>query len=133
MKSDGEIMEILAAYDLTGSLRATPELTGGSNYTGARHVAAGNAGRPMAEPAYRGRVTDPFMPKIEEWVEASKGKIRADKAHDKLLGLGYAGSGRSTRRAVAQVRAAYRLGHVRVHRPWVTEPGMWALCRILHS
>ena len=27
MKSDGEIMEILAAYDLTGSLRATAELT----------------------------------------------------------------------------------------------------------
>jgi hypothetical protein len=28
MKSDGEIMEILAAYDLTGSLRATAELAG---------------------------------------------------------------------------------------------------------
>ena len=27
--------------------------------------------------------------------------------------------------AVAGVKAAYRLGHVRVHRPWVTEPGMW--------
>ena len=27
MKFDGEIMEILAAYDLTGSLRATAELT----------------------------------------------------------------------------------------------------------
>jgi hypothetical protein len=27
MKSDGEIMEILAAYDLTGSLRAAAELT----------------------------------------------------------------------------------------------------------
>ena len=35
------------------------------------------------------------------------------------------GSERSTRRAVAQVKAAWRLGHVRVHRPWVTEPGMW--------
>ena len=65
------------------------------------------------------------MPKIEEWVEASKGKIRADRAHEKLLALGYQGSDRSTRRAVAQVRAAYRLGHVRVHRPWITEPGMW--------
>lgn len=125
MKFDGEIMEILAAYDLTGSLRATAELTGCSHHTVARHVAARDAGRPMAEPAYRGRVTDPFLPKIEEWVEASKGKIRADKAHDKLLALGYDGSDRSTRRAVAQVRAAYRLGHARVHRPWITEPGMW--------
>lgn len=125
MKCDGEIMEILAAYDLTGSLRATAELTGCSHHTVARHVAARDAGKPIAEPAYRGRVTDEFLPKIEEWVEASKGKIRADKAHDKLVALGYDGSERSTRRAVAQVRAAYRFGRVRVHRPWVTEPGMW--------
>jgi len=125
MKVDVEIMEILAAYDLTGSLRATAELTGCSHHTVARHVAARDAGQPIAEPAYRGRVTDPFLPKIEEWIEASLGKIRADKAHDKLLPLGYEGSERSTRRAVAQVRAAYRLGHVRVHRPWITEPGMW--------
>ena len=82
------------------------------------------AGR-SATPVRRPRVTDEFLPKIEEWVEASKGKIRADKAHEKLLALGYDGSERSTRRAVAQVKAAYRLGHVRVHRPWVTEPGMW--------
>lgn len=125
MKFDGEIMEIFAAYDLTGSLRATAELTGCSHYTVARHVAARDAGKSIAEPAYRGRVTDEFLPKIEEWVEASKGKIRADKTQDKLVALGYAGSERSTRRAVAQVRAAFRLGQVRVHRPWITEPGMW--------
>ncbi|WP_241994548.1 IS21 family transposase, partial [Cryobacterium sp. TMT2-10] len=125
MKHDGEIMEILAAYDLTRSLRATAELTGCSHHTVARHVEARDAGKPIAEPAYRGRVTDPFLPKIEEWVEASKGKIRADRAHDKLLALGYTGSERSTRRAVSQVRTAYRFGRVRVHRPWITEPGMW--------
>jgi transposase len=125
MKSDGEIMEILAAYDLTGSLRATAELTGCSHHTVARHVAARDAGRPIAEPAARDRVTDPFLPKIEEWIEGSKGRIRADKAHEKLVALGYEGSERSTRRAIAQVKAAWRLGHVRVHRPWITEPGMW--------
>ena len=125
MKHDGEIMEILAAYDLTKSLRATAELTGCSHHTVARHVEARDAGKPIAEPAHRGRVTDPFLPKIEEWVEASKGKIRADRAHDKLLALGYTGSERSTRRAVSQVRTAYRFGRVRVHRPWITEPGMW--------
>ncbi|MCR1163691.1 IS21 family transposase [Paenarthrobacter sp. UW852] len=125
MKSDGEIMEILAAYDLTGSLRATAELTGCSHHTVAKHVSARDAGRPIGEPMARGRVTDAFLPKIEEWVEASKGRIRADKAHEKLLALGYAGSERSTRRAIAQVKAAWRLGHTRVHRPWITEPGMW--------
>lgn len=30
-------------------------------------------------------VTDPFLPKIEEWVEVSKGRIRADKALEKLV------------------------------------------------
>ena len=133
MKSDGEIMEILAADDLTRSLRAAAELTGCSHHTVAKHVAARDAGRPIAEPAGRGRVTDPFLPKSEEWVEVSKGRIRADKAHEKLLALGYEGSERSTRRAVAQVRAAWRLGHVRVHRPWITEPGHWLLCRYLHN
>jgi hypothetical protein len=70
-------------------------------------------------------VTEAYLPKIEEWIEASKGRIRADKAHEKLLALGYTGSERSTRRAIAQVKAAWRLGHTRVHRPWITEPGMW--------
>jgi len=65
-----------------------------------------------------------FLPKIEEWVEASKGKIRADKAHHKLVALGFGGSERTSRRAVAAVKQGYRAGRVRVHRPWVTEPGM---------
>jgi transposase len=45
--------------------------------------------------------------------------------HAKLVPLGYQGSQRTTRRAVAAVKKAYRAGRVRVHRPWVTEPGMW--------
>jgi transposase len=125
MKSDGEIMQILAAYDLTGSTRSAAVLVGCSHHTVAAHVAARDAGRPVGDLARRSQVTDPFLDKIEEWVEASKGRIRADKAHEKLVALGYRGSDRSTRRAVAGVKAAYRLGHVRVHRPWVTEPGMW--------
>ncbi|EZP43956.1 Transposase [Micrococcus luteus] len=32
---------------------------------------------------------------------------------------------RSTRRAVAEVKAAWRAGKRRVHRPWITEPGAW--------
>ena len=55
----------------------------------------------------------------------SRGKIRADKAHEKLLTLGFKGSERTTRRAVHQAKVAFSLGQVRVHRPWVTEPGMW--------
>jgi hypothetical protein len=33
----------------------------------------------------------------------------------------------------AQVRVAYRFGRIRVHRPCITEPGMWLLCRFLHN
>jgi transposase len=35
------------------------------------------------------------------------------------------GSERTTRRAVAAARRAYRAGHRRVFRPWVTAPGLW--------
>ena len=68
---------------------------------------------------------DEYLDKIEEWVDRSAGKVRADVVHEKLLGLGYAGSERTTRRSVEQVKKAHRLGRVRVHRPWVSEPGMW--------
>lgn len=125
MKSDGEIMEMLAAYDLLGTTRAAAIEVGCSHHTVANHVAARDGGRVLGTSIERERITDPFLPKIEEWIEASKGRIRADKAHEKLLALGYRGSGRSTRRAVAVARAAYRMGRVRVHRPWITEPGMW--------
>ena len=118
-------MEILAAFDLTGSLRAAAELVGCSHHTVAAHVAARDAGRPVGTPSRRAQVTDEYLDKIEEWVEASKGRVRADKVHEKLVASGFAGSDRSTRRAVAEVKKAYRLGHARVHRPWVTEPGLW--------
>ena len=64
-------------------------------------------------------------PKVEEWVEQSRGKVRADVAHHKLVAMDYKGSERTTRRAVAAVKRSYRAGRVRVHRPWVVETGMW--------
>ena len=125
MKSDGEIMEILAAYDLTGSLRAASELAGCSHHTVAAHVAARDAGRPIGQPAPRTKLIDQYQPHIEQWVDDSKGKIRADKAHEKLVALGFTGSERTTRRAVAKSKQAWKLGHQRIFRPWVTEPGLW--------
>jgi len=118
-------MEILEAFDLTGSLRDAAELAGCSHHTVARYVAARGAGGLCDAPATRPQLIDEFLPKVEEWMERSAGKIRADKAHDKLVVLGFEGSQRTTRRAVARVRRAFKAGRVRVHRPWVTEPGMW--------
>ncbi len=118
-------MEILEAFDLTGSLRDAAALAGCFHHTVARYVCAREAGGLTDRPAARPQLIDEFLPKVEEWVEHSRGKIRADKTHEKLLAMGYLGSERTTRRAVADTKRAFAAGRVRVHRPWVTEPGMW--------
>lgn len=118
-------MEVLEAFDLTGSFRDAARLAGCSHHTVARYVAAREAGGQLDKAAVRPQLIDEFLPKVQEWVKHSKGGIRADKAHEKLLPLGYTGSERTTRRAVQEAKAAYNLGRNRVHRPWVTEPGMW--------
>jgi len=126
VKSAEEIMEILEAYDLTGSLRDAAELAGCSHHTVAQYVAARDRGELTPEHAQgREMLVDPYREKLEEWVDHSRGKVRADVAHEKLIALGYPGSERTTRRAVAQAKTAYRAGRRRVHRPWVPEPGMW--------
>jgi hypothetical protein len=119
-------MNILEAYDLTGSLRDAGELAGCSHHTVARYVAERERGRVPGSPVRRPGVIGPFLPKLEELVERSKGKVRADVAHEKITAMGYGGSERTTRRAVAGLKAAYRSGRRRVFRPWVPEPGMWA-------
>ncbi|MGH3446612.1 MAG: IS21 family transposase [Nocardioidaceae bacterium] len=125
MKSAEEIMQILGAYDLTGSFRDAAELAGCSHHTVKRYVEGRMAGGRVDAPPVRPQLIDEFLSKVEEWVERSNGRVRADVAHEKLLALGYEGSERTTRRAVAMVKRSYRAGRVRVHRPWVTEPGMW--------
>jgi transposase len=126
MKRSEEVMEILEAYDVTGSLRGAAALAGCDHKTvahwvGAREEAGG--GLPVASRA-RPRV-DRFASKIDEWVERSRGKMRADKAHERLIAMGYMGSERTTRRAVARAKRRWRSEHGRVTRPWVTEPGLW--------
>lgn len=125
MKSAEEIMKILDAYDLTGSLRDAGELADCSHHTVKGYVDRRAAGGLSETPAARPQLIDEYLPKVEEWVERSKGRVRADVAHEKLLALGHTGSERTTRRAVAGVKATYKAGRVRVHRPWITEPGMW--------
>ncbi len=123
MKSDGEIMEILNAYDLTGSYRAAADLCGCSHHTVQKAVEDCDRGLPPA--VRRAQIIDGWRDVLEGWVVESRGKIRADKAHERLQSLGYTGSERTTRRAVAEAKALWRLGNTRVHRPWVTEPGLW--------
>jgi hypothetical protein len=56
MKSAEEIMEILEAYDLTGSFRDAAELAGCSPHTVARYVAEREAGGLSDHPAARPRL-----------------------------------------------------------------------------
>jgi hypothetical protein len=98
-------MEILAAYDLTGSFRDAAALVGCDHHTVARYVRAREAGGLETTPVQREQLINPFREKLEEWVEASRGRIRADVAQRKLESMGYTGSERTTRRAVAEAKA----------------------------
>ena len=89
-----------------------------------RYVAERDAGRDVGARERR-RMIDPFLSKIEELVEASQGRIRADVVHEKLTAMGFSGTARITGRAVAEAKTAYRDGHRRKYRPWIPEPGMW--------
>ena len=98
-------MEILEAFDLTGSFRDAGELAGCSHHTVAAYVAKRDEGRLGGEgPVRRERIIDSWLPRIEEWVERSRGKIRADRCHAKLKALGFEGSDRTVRRAVAEAK-----------------------------
>jgi len=125
MKHAEEIVNILEAFDLTRSYESAGQLAGCDPKTVAYWVARRDAGELSPVSAPRNQLIDAYVEKLEEWMEASNGKIRADVAHDKLVAMGYAGSERTTRRAVAVARSAYRAGRRRVHRPWVPEPGLW--------
>lgn len=89
------------------------------------YVAKREVGVPVDEPVKRAKLIDPFVAKIEEAVDTSEGVIRADLLHERLVAMGFTGDERTTRRAVAEAKAAYRDGHRRSYRPWITEPGLW--------
>jgi transposase len=126
LKTAEEVMEILEAFDLAGTLRGAAELAGCDHKTVAHWVRAreeAGGGLPVAvRPRPR---MDAFAEKIEEWVDRSRGKIRADVAHRRLVAMGYLGSERTTRRAVADAKRRWRAEHGRRTRPWITEPGLW--------
>lgn len=126
MKSAGDVVEILEAFDLTASLRDAARLAGCSPMTVARYVRVRETRRlPTGRSARRDRLIDPPLAKVEEWVERSRGRVRADVVHDKVRALGFSGSERTTRRSVAEAKKAYAAGHRLVFRPWIPEPGMW--------
>ena len=127
MKSREEAMQILEAFDLTRSYRAAARLAGCAPLTVRRLVKKRAVGR-LGDGNRRSVPSkiDPYRPKIEEWVRQTRGNVRADVCHRKLEAMGFAGSERTVRRAVARAKNTYRRSNRRVFRPWIAEPGMWA-------
>ncbi|MGO9750352.1 MAG: IS21/IS408/IS1162 family transposase [Solirubrobacteraceae bacterium] len=126
MKSPEEVMEILEAYDLTGSLRGAAALAGCDHKTVGRLVAAREAADGGLPARSRQRpLVDGHAAKIDELVARSHGRVRGDVVHGVLVSMGYEGSYRTTRRAVAEAKARWRRDHGRVTRPWIPQPGLW--------
>jgi hypothetical protein len=119
-------MEILEAFDATGSLRGAAALAGCDHKTVARLVAAREEARGGLPERARGRpLVDPFAGKIDELVDRSRALVRADVVHGVLVAMGYEGSYRTTRRAVAEAKRRWRNKHGRRTRPWIPQPGLW--------
>ena len=125
LKSGKEIMEILEAFDTTGCAYSAAQLVGCDPKTVQRYVDRRDAGVDPSAKTPRPKLIDPFMDKVEELVERSRGKIRADVVHERVVALGFAGDERTTRRAVREAKDAWAAGHRRVYRPWIPEPGLW--------
>ncbi len=118
-------MEILEAYDRTGCAWSAAKLAGVDAKIVARYVELRDAGGDPFGRARRPRLIDPFLEHVEQLVDLSQCQVRADIVHERLVAMGFAGDERSTRRAVAELKTAWRDGHRRKYRPWVPEPGMW--------
>ena len=107
-------------------MRALGSRVGGVHHlkTVRRYVTKREAGVPVDEPVQRPKLIDPLLPKIEEPVEHSEGAIRADVVHERPAAMGFTGDERTTRRAVAQVKATYADGRcMGARRTRPAEPG----------
>jgi hypothetical protein len=95
-----EPMEILEAFDKTKSAHSAARLAGCDPKMARRLVARREAGLGANAPIERPRLVDGFIEVVDQLVDGSEGTIRADVAHEKPVACGYAGSPRTTRRAV---------------------------------
>src|SRR5215471_20644316 len=103
-------MEIFASYDLTRCAWSAAQLVGCDPKTVQRYVDLRDAGFDPFRRTRRARLIDPYLEKVEELVEDSHGKIRADVVHDRLRAMGFGGNQRTTRRAVAAIKLQFDWG-----------------------
>lgn len=118
MKHAEEIMKILEAFDLTQSYRAAGELAGSDHHTAARWEARRDAGELTASPVRRPQLIDELLAKVEEWMEASDGKIRADVAYVDDAPAGWT-------RVMPRSALPAVLANRALRRVLVDDPGAW--------
>src|SRR5207302_4256282 len=116
-------MEILEAFDLTRSYRAAAQLAGCDHKTVAHYVERRDAGYDPYRRARRPRLVDSHAEKIEELVDLTHGKVRADVVYERLVAMGFVGDERTVRRAVAEAKAAYQSGPGGPTGPGYPSPG----------
>lgn len=120
-------MDIINAYEETGSMRAAAALCGTTHKTVKRVLERRVAGqRPGRRRAPAPGLAEPFTDLIYRKVRATDGRITAKRLLPVARAEGYAGSARTFRRAVATQKALWRK-HRRVYRPWLPECGQHLL------
>lgn len=123
MKTAREKLNIITAYEETGSYRAAAELCGTTHKTVRRIVEAARAGADVSTSRCEAvRNIDAFGDLVLDKVESSRGRISAKRLLPIARAAGYEGSARNFRRLVAEVKADWRRQH-RVFCPWVHAPG----------
>jgi transposase len=116
-------LDIINAYEETGSLRAAAALCGTTHKTVKRVLDRREAGqRPGRRRAPEPGLAEPFTALIAAKVKATDGRITAKRLLPVVRAAGYAGSARTLRRAVAVAKVEWRRVR-RVYRPWTPEPG----------
>ncbi|HET8657690.1 MAG TPA: IS21 family transposase [Micromonosporaceae bacterium] len=127
MKTARQELDIINAYEETGSLRATAALCGTTHKTVKRVLARREAGQPAGRRrGPRAGLADGFSDLIFGKVKATDGRITAKRLLPLVRAAGYTGSARTLRRAVAVQKSRWKRTR-RVYRPWTPEPGQHLL------
>jgi transposase len=119
-------LDIVNAYEETGSMRAAAALCGTTHKTVKRVLARREAGQRPGRRVPGPGLADDFTGLIFGKVRSTDGKITAKRLLPLARAAGYAGSARTFRRAVAVQKARWRRTR-RVYRPWTPEIGQHLL------
>lgn len=123
MKTAEDRLDIITAFQETGSYRAAAALCGTTHKTVKRTLERWRTGQDLAAPRRPvARNTDAYRDLVLDKVDVTRGRISAKRLLPVARAAGYEGSARNFRRLVADVKAQWRRQQ-RVFRPWVHTPG----------